>query len=267
MTTQTTECPNCHTVFRVSDAQLQKAKGTVCCSQCNEIFNARAFLSTTHSYPELEADFSQLDSSEPGLFPDSFAHALEEIQNETSAGEILKNNDIPHVLEDDLAAQRTPKKKTHPVFWSFCTLVLIFTSVLQYGYFSRGNLAQDLRYRPWLVTMCKIIKCNVPHKKDVIQLNLLTRDVLIAPANNKDALIIQLSFVNKASHTQPFPILQISLSDAYGKATAMRRFRPSEYLDPSIDARQGLDPLVPVSLTLELVKPKTEASAFQIDFL
>lgn len=270
MTVQTTECPNCHTVFRVSDEQLQKAEGTVRCSQCSEIFNARAFL-TTETLPSdftSELDSIQSDTSEPVLTSNSFAQALEEIQNETDSDESLKNDDIPSALRNDLIEQQTPKGNSHSIFWGFCVLILISASVLQYAYFSREELAQDLRYRPWLVSMCEIIQCDVPYKRDITQLHLLTRDVLIAPADNKDVLVIQLSFINKASHTQPFPVLQVYLSDAYGKATAMRRFRPNEYLDPSIDVRkEGLDPNVPVSLTLEMVKPKIEASAFQIDFL
>jgi predicted Zn finger-like uncharacterized protein len=270
MTVQTTECPNCHTVFRVSDEQLQKAEGTVRCSQCSEVFNARAFLETETLPSDFtsELDSIQSDTEEPGLTSNSFAQALEEIQNETDADEILENNDIPSVLENDLIAQQTPEKNSHSVFWGFCSLILISVFVLQYAYFSREELAQDLRYRPWLVSMCEVIQCDVPYKRDIAQLHLLTRDVLIAPANNKDALVIQLSFINRAPHTQPFPVLQVYLSDAYGKAAAMRRFRPDEYLDPSIDvSKEGLDPNVPVSLTLEMVKPKVEAAAFQIDFL
>lgn len=263
---QTTECPNCHTVFRIRDAQLQKAEGTVRCSQCSEIFNARAFLTaeTLHAEP----DSNQSDTAEPKLTSDSFAQALEEIENETNADEILKSNDIPSALRNDLLEQQTPGKNSHPIFWGFCTLILVSALFLQYTYFYREKLAQNLHYRPWLVTMCKIIQCDVPYKRDITQIHLLTRDVLIAPADTKDALIIQLSFVNKASYIQPFPVLQVYLSDAYGKTTAMRRIRPNEYLDPSINVRkQGLNPDVPISLTLEMVKPEIEAASFQIDFL
>ena len=270
ITEQTTKCPNCHTVFRVSDEQLEKAEGNVRCSQCDEVFNARDFLAAETPPTDFmsELDSIQSDATEPGLTSNSFDHALEEIQNETDADESLKNNDIPSVLESDLIAQQTPKENSHSVFWGFCVLILVSALALQFSYFSREKLAQDLHYRTWLITMCEILQCDVPHKKDITQLHLITRDVLIAPADNKDALVIQLSFVNQASYTQPFPILQVYLSDVYGKAAAMRRFRPKEYLDPSIDvSKEGMDPDVPISLTLEMVKPETDASAFQIDFL
>ncbi|MDX1810793.1 MAG: DUF3426 domain-containing protein [Gammaproteobacteria bacterium] len=35
-----TECPNCHTFFKVSSSQLRVAEGKVRCGNCNEVFNA-----------------------------------------------------------------------------------------------------------------------------------------------------------------------------------------------------------------------------------
>ena len=294
MTIQTTKCPNCHTVFRVGDEQLEKAEGTVRCGQCSEIFNALAFLST-----EALSSEPEFDSFESDAEADSFAKTIEDVQDDSqnftfpeelteepqqndTLSEIInalkdesKDNpeyeftdeDAPIILQEDLTAQQTPKKKTHTLFWGFCSLILISTLTLQYAYFSREKLSMDPRLRPWLTIMCEYLQCDIPHKKDLSLLHLLSRDVLIAPTNNKDALIIQLSFVNKAEHIQPFPVIQIYLSDTYGKATAMRRFKPDVYLDPSVDIKQGLEPLTPVSLTLELLKPEKEASAFQIDFL
>ena len=286
MTIQTTKCPNCHTVFRVNDEQLEKAEGTVRCSQCSEIFNALAFLPTENSPPD-----SGFDSVESDTEADSFAKTMEDVQDDSqdftipeelneeprqngALSEIInalkdetKENDIPIALQEDLSAQQTPKKNTHPIFWGFCSLILISTLTLQYAYFSREKLSEDPSLRPWLTTMCEYLQCNIPHKKDLSLIHLLSRDVLIAPTNNKDALVIQLSFINKAEHTQPFPVIQIYLSDTYGKATAMRRFKPDVYLDPSVDIKQGLETLTPVNITLELLKPEKEASAFQIDFL
>lgn len=300
MTIQTTQCPNCHTVFRVNDEQLEKAEGTVRCSQCSEIFNALAFLSTETLPPESAPGSIELDT-EAGGETDSFAKTMEDVQDDSQGftipeelneepqqndtlSEIINalkdetkendgititpsENDVPIVLQEDLTAQQTPAKKTHPIFWGLCSLIMISTLTLQYAYFSREKLSMDPRLRPWLTTMCEYLQCNIPHKKDLSLLHLLSRDVLIAPTNNKDALIIQLSFVNKAEHIQPFPVIQVYLSDTYGKAAAMRRFKPEVYLDPSVDIKQGLEPLTPVSLTLELLKPEKEASAFQIDFL
>ena len=35
------ECPNCHTLFRITEAQLDMADGMVRCGYCKEVFNAR----------------------------------------------------------------------------------------------------------------------------------------------------------------------------------------------------------------------------------
>jgi len=33
------ECPNCHTLFRITEAQLDMADGMVRCGFCKEVFN------------------------------------------------------------------------------------------------------------------------------------------------------------------------------------------------------------------------------------
>lgn len=40
MTSMLTQCPDCHTLFRIRDEQLQTAAGKVHCCRCNGIFNA-----------------------------------------------------------------------------------------------------------------------------------------------------------------------------------------------------------------------------------
>jgi predicted Zn finger-like uncharacterized protein len=35
-----TECPHCHTLFRLTEAQLDMAGGLVRCGYCNAVFNA-----------------------------------------------------------------------------------------------------------------------------------------------------------------------------------------------------------------------------------
>ncbi|MEX1082543.1 MAG: MJ0042-type zinc finger domain-containing protein, partial [Halofilum sp. (in: g-proteobacteria)] len=39
-----TQCPHCHTVFRIAPAQIEAAGGRVRCSQCRTAFDARARL-------------------------------------------------------------------------------------------------------------------------------------------------------------------------------------------------------------------------------
>ncbi len=42
-----TECPNCHTFFKVTSAHLKVAEGRVRCGTCNKVFNALAALTDT----------------------------------------------------------------------------------------------------------------------------------------------------------------------------------------------------------------------------
>ena len=39
-----TQCPDCHTIFRVTTEQLEAAQGLVRCGECGNIFNGGAAL-------------------------------------------------------------------------------------------------------------------------------------------------------------------------------------------------------------------------------
>ena len=49
--THLTRCPNCHTAFRVTEAHLSRANGTVRCGECMHIFNARSHFLTSNRAP------------------------------------------------------------------------------------------------------------------------------------------------------------------------------------------------------------------------
>ncbi len=56
-----TECPNCHTVFRISEELLAVADGKVRCGQCRAVFNAREQLN--EEIPGLDADSGRISES------------------------------------------------------------------------------------------------------------------------------------------------------------------------------------------------------------
>lgn len=49
-----TKCPNCSTLFRIHQAQIDAAKGQVRCGQCNHVFNANDHLQDPAETVELE---------------------------------------------------------------------------------------------------------------------------------------------------------------------------------------------------------------------
>jgi hypothetical protein len=79
--------------------------------------------------------------------------------------------------------------------------------------------------------------------------------------------MITATLVNTAPHPQPFPLVELTLSDLQGQIVALRRFRPAEYLSAQETAQNPMEPGVPAALKLEIRDPGSHALAFEFDFL
>jgi hypothetical protein len=137
---------------------------------------------------------------------------------------------------------------------------------LQWVYFNRGTLAADAGMRPALERFCGVLQCDLPLRTDLAQLEIIDRDVRKHPQEDA-ALLINASVANRADFTQPYPVFEISFSDTAGRAVAMRRFLPAEYLEPGSDTAAGMAAGVPVHIVLEIQDPGDQAVSFQFGFL
>ncbi len=149
---------------------------------------------------------------------------------------------------------------------SVASLLLIALLLGQYIYFARDHLAQ--RYpglRPLLGKMCDNLGCRLPLRRAPEKLQLTHRDVRTHPTI-EDALLINATFVNRAKFRQPYPLIELKLSNINGKLIGRRTFLPREYLagQPDIDA--GIPPDTQVHLVLELSDPGKQAVNFEFDF-
>ena len=97
--TNTTKCPNCSSVFVISDAQYEKSKGKVRCGRCREKFYAQ-FMSETGDF--VLSTKRKVTKETKGLFPPSLSknellkvlskHAEEEKEKEENDEEQFSLN-------------------------------------------------------------------------------------------------------------------------------------------------------------------------------
>ena len=128
----------------------------------------------------------------------------------------------------------------------------------------RDTLAADARWRPWLERSCETLPCTLPPWREPAAMQLMTRDVRPHPSV-PGALLISASFRNQAQWAQPWPQLDLTLSDLNGQPIAQRQFQPDQYL--GIGARESLiQPDQTASVTLEVRDPGKQAVAFEFDF-
>lgn len=221
---------------------------------------------------EVPADVSDTatESADPGAVEAVVAVetiAVEAVPEEDLAG-TLPRIDVVDVLRDQLGEQAPPVSgaSSSGIAWSLLAVLLMLALGGQYLFFARADLAQYEPLRPWLQRACTYLGCELPLRHTPEQIELLSRDVISHP-RIRSALLINATFVNRASYAQVYPVLQISLSNESGAVVAMRRFQPEEYLVQGARIAAGMVPGVPVHVVLEVVEPKHSATSFQFEFL
>ncbi len=209
------------------------------------------------SEPELESK----------LFSETFGDTLD-----LNSEDQVQNLDVgPHSTVRDLVPYPGPTAPaTIPplfgdTFFLAGVITLMVMFILQYSYFMRDDLARYSELRPWVQTMCGVLNCELPVQQNADLIKLTHRDITVHP-RVKGALLINAVFVNTAGYTQPFPLMQITLSDVSGRVIAKRRFQPAEYLDADVNLRRGMLSNNPIQIVLEIADPGKDAENFEFNF-
>lgn len=270
------QCPSCEAIFRVTTRDLTHADGLVRCGQCLEVFNGLDRLRA------LQPDTETSEDEDTGTH-DQIAHQANAPQMELPVEEVIlaepppsdatdsfdaSTSEEPEALpEIDLESSVQPSRRAgSTLLWGLTNLVLILALGGQYVYAERRELYRYPELQPWLEHLCALARCDLPPRRDTSRIELLNRNVYSHP-NIADALMITATLVNTAPHAQPFPLIELSLSDLQGQIVAMRRFQPPEYLADEAAGTGEMEPGVPVALTLEIRDPGSHALAFEFDFL
>ena len=244
-----TECPHCHSVFRIDEAQLNQADGQVRCGHCLAVFTAE---NPYHTQTFDSAEFTAADSSE--ALTDSLADSM----------------GISDVIPPELRAEsRRGKKRFGFVGSLFLTLGIILSIIaglLQYAYYNRQELVKITELRPWLQKGCELAGCTLPPPKDVKSIILSSKNIFTHP-NIDNALMVSVTIINQANFSQEFPILELRFENVRGQTIAARRFQAEEYLGINNHQIAKMQPDTPISFNLEIEDPGNDMVSYEFDFL
>ncbi len=276
-----TQCPDCLTVFSLDACALATASGLVQCGHCGQSFDALACLASQLP-PE---PFQRLAAAVvPGPAP-RLELAVYRPQPEPATTAVLGNEPAhaqppaddfnrpvftPRFARGQRKARRGDRA-TPPASderrWPWVMICLVLTALLgaQVAWAQRDPLLTDPVTGRWLRDACATLGCHLPLVPSVDQLHLIARDVEAHPTV-RGALMISATLRNDAPFAQPYPVVSLVLTDARGHRVAMRRLRPSEYLDDSESLRAGMAPGAITALVLEVEDPGNKAVAFEFGF-
>ncbi len=151
--------------------------------------------------------------------------------------------------------------------WAVGTLLLFLAIPLQLLHQQSQWLVDNHpQLRQLIEPYCDITGCSVPQQRDVLAIALTERNVRSHP-NHPQALLIEGQITNRAPFAQPYPLMEVVLSDQRGQPVALRRFYPIEYLtDPNLSG-QAFPSRYTTTIELQVVDPGDNAVSFAFDFL
>jgi predicted Zn finger-like uncharacterized protein len=258
------QCPECLTIFKLDGADLAAANGSVRCGHCAAVFDALRTLAAQLPPEPIESLAVHAPQSAPPqldlpVFRPNPAQStlFAEPAERTRASE---RSSLPA-----FAAARRRARSTRTWPWLAACALLLLTLTGEIAWSERARWIDNAQVRSWLDPACARLGCHLPLRHDPARLELLSRDIRPHPSV-PGALIISATLRNDAAFAQPYPTVEIVLSDLDEKRIAMRRFHPGDYLSDSRAIAAGLGPGASTALVFEVADPGKNAIAFQFDF-
>lgn len=270
-----TKCPECRTTFNINQEQLAARDGLVRCGKCTAVFRADRHL--IEALPDNEpapedvsdtADTPARKSAHPGRRRAATAPAASRRVKKSQtdkADTTAPGADIPTVT--DLGLLGKGRSRTRPFFWALGCLLLLGLLAGQFTYYYRDELALNPTLHPLVAEFCRRLECEIRPPRDV-RLIELTQTTIAPHPKYENALRIRATLVNRAPRGQPYPLMEVSLTDSAGQVVARRAFAPREYLGPARAASNSLlSPNVLVNTLLDVTAPNDSATGYEIRLL
>lgn len=206
-----------------------------------------------HTGPVFDlSDLPPLDDSDLAFDDSTFSAALEE------------DGFVPQRPEAPPPPARILSPISRTLAWGAGSILLTLALLAQ-GMLSRQAIAGFPPLRAFAESVCNIAGCTMPLPRESASLSLVSRDVQPHPSV-EGALLISATMINRASHPQEWPMLEITLADLNGNLLTMRRFGPEVYLSSGIDRAAGMPPNTPIHVVFETEDPGDDAVAFEFQF-
>ena len=148
--------------------------------------------------------------------------------------------------------------------WFMLGLGLVLLLGGQVRYFFVEAYAQHEYYRPYLAGFCEIAACELPPRQDANRFTLTHTKIDLHP-HEPGAIKVTVKLVNEATFAQPYPNLQLTLTDRDGWVVGRRTFAPRQYLEPGQPNVLGSGELG--AARFDLARPHEKAVGFEVNIV
>jgi predicted Zn finger-like uncharacterized protein len=300
----TTRCAHCHTVFRVTTAQLQAHAGQVRCGRCMQVFDALSGLAlepapvevvqepvsepvavATATAPELRVSTEPADTlSAPlqELLPDPQS----EIAAPVSADEVVavaEAGALPSVeaglepmpsvegIDADNPFAR-PHAELRPAIprrrLMIAAGMLAVVLAAQAVFFYRSEVAARFPLaKQGLVWLCAQAGCAVRLPQRPQSILIEASDLQVIDPANPNRIQLTATLRNHAGYDVAYPALDLVLTNVNDHTLARRIFLPADYLGAGRDVDSGVAANAEMTVRLALETGNLGAAGFRLAVL
>jgi predicted Zn finger-like uncharacterized protein len=140
-------------------------------------------------------------------------------------------------------------------------VVALVALVIQGTYWFRSELAARAPgLRPLLTAACRPLGCTVSLPRQAELITIESSDL----QSDGDYLVLVAILRNRATFTQAFPEIELTLTDPREQPVVRRVLRPPDYLDPSARIDAGAAPGAEVLARVYIDASKVNASGYRV---
>ncbi len=255
--TKITQCPECSTRFKVTNAQLDAHDGLVRCGHCHEVFDAGKQLHNNEPSPQLSLPIEpEPPANKVDLTP---VPSVPELKEELTT--LAQQVQFVEELTDEVL-EMPPRK----INWIglLAALLLTLTLLAQSAYFFRIEIGASLPgLKPLLEDYCELLECTVPlpQKADLI---VIESSELESDPEHSNLVTLHALVHNRAPYAQAYPSLELTLTSIQDQSIARRVFRPADFLKPGEDENKGFPGNRDLDIKLQLDTTDLSPSGYRL---
>jgi len=160
------------------------------------------------------------------------------------------------------------KKKavTRARYWALGCLGLVVLVGLQVRLFYLDTLFTSSQSQPIAGIFCRIFSCPTPLPRDLGLLQINNTVV----GNHPDvpsAIRISTTVSNVAEHDQPYPNVQLTLTDPNGTIISRRTFSPGQYVPDYVAGQERLQSAETTTFQFDINNPSKKAIGFEVELI
>lgn len=149
------------------------------------------------------------------------------------------------------------------IAWTLGSIALFLALLTQITIYETPALRANNVTRPAIESLYAAFGHPLPPRRDLAALYVSRAKVTSAPGTGA-ALLVTASLTNRADFAQPYPMLEVSLTNRFGNPVGRGLFSAMNYLPHPADAATKLRAGETQSVRLEIADPGTEAVGFVI---